>query len=154
MRCYRTHKWQPMQRLPTCQPLGEYMILSVSASSTITFFASRWVSARKKTSAAAKRKREHADASKAPIYPDIHNNGIDRLLSKIGRLGLLDLSRSTKKQKKGTTYDWSLRHEAQTCQGRSGCRSDCDSRNKDDLLSKVCFTRQSLSLAVFSSQCE
>ena len=56
------------------------MILSVSVSSTITLFASRWVSVRKQTSAAAKRKREHAGAPKAPISLDIQNDGIDRLL--------------------------------------------------------------------------
>ena len=46
---------QSEQVLPTFQPSGEYMILSVSASSTVTLFASRCVSVRKKTSAAGNR---------------------------------------------------------------------------------------------------
>ena len=54
------------------------MILSVSVFSTKTGLASRWVSVRKKTSAATKGRREHAGAPKAPICPDIENDGIDR----------------------------------------------------------------------------
>ena len=81
--CYRTHSCH-VTLLPACQPtsqpLGEYMILSVSVSCTITLFACRWVSVRKKTSAAARGRREHAGAPKVSIYPDIQNGGIDTLL--------------------------------------------------------------------------
>ena len=67
------------------------MILCVSESSTILRLASRWVSVRKKTNTAVKRKREHAGTLKAPAYPDIQSDGIDRLLrveeSKTGIVG-------------------------------------------------------------------
>ena len=46
---------QSGQPLPIFQPLGEYMIWSVSASSTVTLFASTCVSVRKKTSATEKK---------------------------------------------------------------------------------------------------
>ena len=54
------------------------MILFVSVFSAKTGLASRWVSVRKKTSAATKGKREHASAPTAPIYPYIEKDGIDR----------------------------------------------------------------------------
>ena len=65
------------------------MTLSVSVLSTITLFACRRVSVRKKTSAAAKGKREHAGAPKAPIYPDIHNDGIDESKSRGVEAGIV-----------------------------------------------------------------
>ena len=76
------------------------MILSVSVSSTTMRLASRWVSVRKKTSAAAKGKREHAGGPKAPAYPDIQSDGIDRLLRveelKTGIVGSESLDKEAK----------------------------------------------------------
>ena len=111
------------------QPLIEYAILPVSVSSTITFFASRCVSARKKTSATAKGKRGNASAPKArpalegwlSIYPNIQDGGIDRLLrveeSETGIFGSesgseTDSESVKREAKKSTTYDLRLDPEA------------------------------------------
>ena len=108
---------------PNFQPLIEYAIFLISSSSTITFFASRCVSARKKTSAAAKGKRGNASApqaqkaleSRLSIYPNIREGGIDRLLrveeSKTGAVGseLGSEPESVDKETNNTTYDPEMR---------------------------------------------